>query len=267
MISIGVLTPHATVGPEEELPAMAPGQITIRIARVRAKAAGAVTAAEPPTTPLGLRPLTTPQVLDEAVEALMAESVDVIGYASTSSAYVIGFDEEVAMFARLSRRTQAPVVGTCASAVRALRRLGIGRIALVHPPWFDEELNELGAAYFRDQGLQVVMSMSAELAPDPARIEPAAVLDWASRRVPDDADAVFVGGNGFRAAPAIDALERASGRPVLESNQVLLWGILAQTGVGLPIRGYGRLLAWTWATRPRFGLLAGSQVAVARVTK
>lgn len=114
MISIGVLTPHVTVGPEEELPAMAPGQIMIRIARVPAKVTGAVPAAEPPTTPPGLRPLTTPQVLDDVVEALMAESIDVIGYASTSLAYVLGFDEEVAMLARLSRRTQVPVVGTCA---------------------------------------------------------------------------------------------------------------------------------------------------------
>jgi hypothetical protein len=29
---------------------------------------------------------------------------------------------------------------------------------------------------------------------------------------------------------------------VLESNQVLLWGILTVTGTTLPVRGYGRLL-------------------------
>jgi maleate isomerase len=67
------------------------------------------------------------------------------------------------------------------------------------------------------------------------------VVDWASRRVADEAEAIFIGGNGFRAAAAIDALEEATGRPVLESNQVLLWGILAEAGASFPVRGYGRL--------------------------
>lgn len=242
MISIGVLTPHAAVGPEHELPAMAPG-ITTRVVRVPVDVGGAETAAAPPISPVGLRALTAAPVLDEAVDLLLAEPVDVIAYASTSSAYAIGFDAEVAMLARLSRRTGVPVVGTCASAVRALRLLAAQRVALVHPPWFDEELNELGASYFRSQGFEVVISASAELAPDPDRIEPAAVVEWASRHVPGDAETILIGGNGFRAAAAIGALERRTGRPVLESNQLLLWEILAETGSTLPIRGFGRLFA------------------------
>jgi maleate isomerase len=217
-MEICVLTPHAAVGPEEELPAMAPG-ITVRVVRI----AGAGTA------------------LDEAVE-LVAE-VDAIAYASTSSAYAIGFDDEVAMLARLSRRIGIPVVGTCASAVRALHLLGGQRVALMHPPWFDEELNELGASYFRSQGFEVVSSASAELTSDPDQIETAAVVEWGSNHVPDRAEAVFIGGNGFRAAAAIDALESRTGRPVLESNQVLLWELLAQTSSTLQVRGFGRLFS------------------------
>jgi maleate isomerase len=187
--------------------------------------------------------LTAASVLDEAVERVVAQPIDAIAYASTSSAYAIGFDDEVAMLARVSRRTGIPVVGTCTSAVRALRLLDARRIALMHPPWFDEELNELGASYFGSQGFEVVSSASAELAADPDRIETAAVVEWGSRHVPDRADAVFIGGNGFRAAAAIDALECRTGRPVLESNQLLLWEILAQTGSRLPVRGFGRLFA------------------------
>jgi maleate isomerase len=240
VISIGVVTPHAAVGPEEELPAMAPG-ITIRVVRVPVEVARAGTAGAPPTSPVGLRALTATPVVEEAVEHVLAWAVDAIAYASTSSAYAIGFDAEVAMLARLAGRTGLPVVGTCASAVRALRLLDAGRVALVHPPWFDEELNELGASYFRSQGFEVVIAASAELASDPGQIEPAGLVEWGSRHVPDDAEAVFIGGNGFRAAAAIDPLERRTGRTVLESNQLLLWEILAQTGSTLAIRGFGRL--------------------------
>jgi maleate isomerase len=233
-IAIGVLTPHAAPGPEVELPAIAPGCLVARVERI---AEG-----EPPATASALRALTAPAVLDQAADALAHDSIDAVVYASTTSAYVIGFEAETAMTARLASRLALPVVATCASAVAALRVLDIERIALIGAPWFALELNELGATYFRSQGFDVVASRSAALSQDPARIEAAAVLQWITRNVPEDAEAVFIGGNGFRAAGAIGALERALGRPVLESNQVLLWGVLTVTGATLPIRGYGRLL-------------------------
>jgi maleate isomerase len=184
-----------------------------------------------------------PSLLDEAAKTLAVSAIDVIGYASTSTAYAIGFDDETAMVSTLSRRIGRPVVATCASVVVALRLLKIEQIALVHPPWFDGELNALGAAYFRSQGFHIVTSASAELSRDPRQIEPAAVFEWTSRHVPAAAEAVFIGGNGFRAARAIEALEGALGRPVLESNQVLLWNLLARAGASLTIRGYGQLFA------------------------
>jgi maleate isomerase len=234
VISVGVLTPHAATGPEEELPLMAPGVVETKVERISVGAADQSAA--------DLRGLTRPPVPDEAAEAVAARGVEAIAYASTSSAYAIGFDEEIAMVSRLSRRVALPVVSTCASAVVAFRHLGVARLALVHPPWFHGDLNELGAAYFGSQGFEVVLSASANLAQDPARIEPSDVLAWASSHVPDDADGVFIGGNGFRAAGAIEELEAALARPVLESNQVLLWNVIAETGVELAVRGYGELL-------------------------
>ena len=243
MISIGVLTPHAAVGPEAEFPAMAPGQVITRVARISPTGPTAVSGGPTPASVSGLRALTMPSLLDEAAKGLAVSAIDVIGHASTSTAYAIGFDDEAAMVSTLSRRIGLPVVATCASAVLALRLLKIERIALVHPPWFDGELNALGASYFRSQGFHVVTSASAELSRDPRQIEPAAVFEWTSRHVAAEAEAVFIGGNGFRAARAIEALEGALGRPVLESNQVLLWCLLAHAGSSLTIRGYGQLFA------------------------
>jgi len=242
MIRIGVLSPHAAIGPEAEFPEMAPGRLVTRVARVSTQAVG-IDVEKAPTTPFAARMWTAPPLLDDAAELLAADSVDVIGYASTSSGYVIGFDEETAMATRLSQRAGIPVAATCVSAVLAIRALGVNGIALVDPPWFDDELNELGAAYFRNQGVEVVSSVSADLSQDPRLVEPGAVFEWTSRHVPDDADAVFIGGNGFRAAGAIDALEATIGRLVLTSNQVLLWNLLALAGATFHVTGYGQLFA------------------------
>jgi len=127
--------------------------------------------------------------------------------------------------------------------VQALRVLEIERVALIGAPWFDAQLNELGAAYFLGRGLGAVSSTSAELARDPGRIDSEAVSLWTTRHVPDEAQAVFIGGNGFRAAGAVERLEAALGRPVLTSNQVLLWSLLHQAGALFTVEGYGRLFA------------------------
>src|SRR5215469_5150718 len=77
----------------------------------------------------------------------------------------------------------------------------------------------------------------------PRAVEPVAVCEWVSRHVVDAAQAVFIAGNGFRAAGAIEALETSIGRPVLTSSQVLLWQLLAQADGTFEINGYGRLFA------------------------
>lgn len=242
LIRLGVLTPHTAPGPEVEFPIMAQGRITTQVERVPADAAGSRTSSGPPSL-VAARRLTGP-ALDTAADPLGSDSVDAIGYASTSTAYLLGPDHEAALVARLRRRTGAPVAATCGSAVLALRALNVERVALVAPPWFDDQLNELGAAYFRSRGFRVVSSASADLPDDPERIRPAAVYNWISRYMDGDADAVFIGGNGFRSVEAIRPLEEALGRPVLASNQVLLWSLLSQSGAMFEVRGFGQLFRY-----------------------
>ena len=241
VIRIGVLTPHEVPGPEVEFAVMTPGRLATRVVRIT----GVEGASDGggPVSPAELGPLTTAPLLDRAAGQLVTGPVDVIGYASTTSAYTIGFDAERAMVSRLSQLTGCLVAATCASAVRALRVLQVERVALVGAPWFAPQFNELGAAYFASQGFDVVSSTSAGLSQDPGEVEAAAVCEWISQQVGDTSEAVFVGGNGFRAAGAIEALETAIGRPVLTSNQVLLWQLLAQANDAFEISGYGRLFA------------------------
>ena len=156
-------------------------------------------------------------------------------------AYVIGNPAESARLEGLSRRFDVPVDGTSAAAVTALRVMEIERLQLVHPPWFDDEMNELGATYFQTEGFVVVASTSAELPKDPDRTNTDDVVAWISQHVSDESQAVFVGGNGFRVSAAVDPLEQRLGRPVLTSNQVLLWSLLRKLHEHVAVSGYGSL--------------------------
>src|SRR5262249_43901959 len=54
-------------------------------------------------------------------------------------------------------------------------------------------------------------------------------------------EAVFFGGNGFRAIGMIAALEEELGRPVLTGNQLAFCYALRQAGVDAPVNGYGQV--------------------------
>ena len=240
---IGLLTPHADVGPESELRAMAPPTVGVYAARVQFGAMGAGGTMDP-TIPLApVRRFAEPPHVDEAAELLAAAPLDAIAFGFTSSAYVIGAEAEAAMLDRLTERARGiPVVAPCSAAVEAMRLLEAERMALVDPPWFDTELNLLGRAYYEAAGFEVVFAASAGLPSNQQAITPDALHDWIAKSAPDTAEVVAIGGNGFRAVGVIAALEETLGRPVITANQVLLWAALrAAGGDARAVRGYGRI--------------------------
>ena len=242
-IRLGLLTPHADVGPESELRAMAPPDVGIHAARVMfgAMRPGGVM---DPTIPLApVRAFAEPPHVDDAVEQLAAAPLAAIAYAFTSSAYVIGASGEAAMLDRLADRARGlPVVATCAATVDALHTLGVARLCLIDPPWFDVGLNDLGRAYYTDAGFDVPFAAPCGLASGQTLIQPGDLHDWVADHVPDDAEAVVLGGNGFRAVGVIEELEATLCRPVLTANQALLWSALRAAGLSTTeINGYGKL--------------------------
>jgi maleate isomerase len=186
-----------------------------------------------------------PPYVDDAAEQLAAAPLSAIGFAFTSSAYVIGARREEAMLRRLEGRVAGlPVVATCAATVRALRALGVGRLCLVDPPWFDAELNALGQAYYEEAGFDVAFSAPCSLPSGQTLIQPNDLYEWTVSHVPDSAEAVVIGGNGFRAVGTIERLEATLGRPVLTANQALLWAALRAAGTTTAeVSGYGRLFS------------------------
>jgi maleate isomerase len=242
---IGVIDPHADLVPEAELSAMAPDGVAIHATRVYFAAMDTDPKLGEPVELAALQAYLQPPLLDDAAALLAGGPVSVIAYAFTSTCYLGHDGDDDTLRARLEHRTGTlRVVTTCTAAVHAIRSLDVERIALIHPPWISGELNAMGAAYFRRQGLDVVFASPAVLAGGQHDIRPGDVYEWARANVPDDADAIFFGGNGFRVVGAIERLERDLQRPVLSANQALLWAALQVAGVtAAPITGYGQLLA------------------------
>lgn len=242
-LTVGVVTPHAAAGPEVELPAMTRGRVTTVVSRTGSllEASPAPSRTAPPAH-AELVASTEPAALDRAAVTFRGRTLAAVAHASTTSGYVIGHRREAALVERLSQRFDVPAIASCAAAAAALQTHGVGQVQLVHPPWFDDEFDELGVAYFRSHEVDAVVTKAVGLPDDPARVDKRSVIAWVEQHVADRAEAIFLAGNGFRSAGAVEELELRTGRLVLEANQTLLWGILAETGTAGDVTGYGRLL-------------------------
>lgn len=189
-----------------------------------------------------VRAFADPPLVDDAAELLASAPLHVIAYGFTSSSYVRGGADDAKLKERLETRTRGiPVVIPCVAAVTALSALGAKRLALINPPWFSAELDQQGARYFQNHGFEVVHSGPAGLPSDQQAIQPSQLYEWVSTHTPNSAEAVFIGGNGFRAIGVIKALEENLDRPILTANQVAFWQALALSGSRVPVLGYGQI--------------------------
>jgi maleate isomerase len=235
---IGLLTPNDDAVPESEFWTMAPGGVSVHISRVLL---------------VDTRTFSDPPHPDEATALLASLSMQAIVFAFTITGYVLGPDGEKALTARLEKRSNGiPVLLSCPAAVAAFRALGTRRIALIHPPWFTDDEQQLGVGYYKNQGFDVVYANQMRLRgfsiakpTDPLRkfteIYPGELYAWARTQVPAQAEAILFSGNGIRAIGVIAALEEDLRRPVLTANQVAFWYALRHAGVHAPVNGYGRL--------------------------
>jgi maleate isomerase len=241
---IGVLTPQVDLNPESEFRALAGAAVSIHAARIAQKTYNPGETTDRKIANDRVRAFADPPQVDDAAESLATAPLDAIAYCFTSSSYMRGAADDAALKSRLEARTRGiPVVIAATAAVTALNALGIKRFALISPPWFSAELDQLGADYFRGQGFDVVSSGPAGLPSHQQAIQPNAVFDWVRTHVPERADAVFIGGNGFRSVGVIKALEDVLNRPVLTANQVAFWRALALANAGASVVDYGRIFA------------------------
>jgi maleate isomerase len=239
---IGLLVPDADVGPESEFSAMLPAGVGINASRFHFPSGNKAAA----PGQIGMAPVeyvAAAGPLDDAVRLLANAPVDVIALAFTSTSYVGGAGDDPALVARLSASANGkPVVTTGQALLAALAQVGARSVMLVDPPWFPAGLTELGRAWFKRAGYNVVSAQSAGLPTGQGNIHPGGLYQWVRRNIPADTDAVVVGGNGFRAVSTVRCLEADLKIPVITANTALLWYVLRT--LGLPtqeVTRYGSL--------------------------
>jgi maleate isomerase len=166
--------------------------------------------------------------------------IDVVAFSCTSGT-VAGGVEAVARAIRAAK-PGVPFTTPNTAAVAAFRRLGARRVAVLTP--YVDEVNDAIRDFLTAAGVEVVEFGSFHLRTEQeiASVPPEAIVSAGRSISVPGAEALFVSCTGLQAHSAIPALEAATGRPVVTSNQAQVWEALSLLGYARPVLGYGRLL-------------------------
>ena len=167
-------------------------------------------------------------------------SLDVVCYACTSGSLVIGQDrvhDEL-----LKGAPGAKATSLIAGVVKALRKFGARRVAVVTP--YLDEINRQEADYMTAASFEItnIQGLNIEKDSDMVRVKPDFIAEFAASVDTPDADALFISCGALRSIDVVDALEQKLGKPVICSNQAMMWDCLRMAGVNDKIEGYGALL-------------------------
>ena len=183
----------------------------------------------------------TEQLAPAAATLLPDGTLDVVCYACTSGSLVIG---EERVFAELARGAPtAKTTSIITGVLRALQAVAASRIVVATP--YLDEINRREADYLAAAGFEVldIQGLNLENDSDMVRVSPDYILEFAESVDRVDAEAVFISCGALRSMAIAGALETRIGKPVVTSNQAMIWDTLRLAGIEDTIPGYGTLLA------------------------
>jgi maleate isomerase len=176
--------------------------------------------------------------------ALADSGPDLIVYHCTDSSMREGRAGERQLIDIVREATGIETVATSALVAEALRALGMKSVVLLSPYLS----NEVIVRFLQENGVAVVADVALKLnGHEYAAITSQRWLDLARTHTRDDADGVLLSCTNTTQIEAIEDIELALGKPVVNSNQAVLWGcvkrLASKLGPVAPMRRLGRLMA------------------------
>jgi maleate isomerase len=227
-LRIGVLLPSPNVVAEGEINAMLPAGVSLHTTRLR------LTGGSP-------EHLTRMADHVEAGAELLADAnVDLIVFHCTAvSTYDVELEQRIK--ARIEAASGRPATTTAEALVAAFQALDARRTVLVSP--YPQVLNQQETVFLARSQVTVISETGLNL-PDAeafAAVEPGQWYRHVKAARDDAADSYFLSCTAVRSALAIAPLERDLGKPVITSNQAMVWHALRRGGVQGSPRGFGQL--------------------------
>ena len=164
-------------------------------------------------------------IADSAAALMPDDDLDVIAFACTSAAMVVGSDvisEQIQI-----HKPNCKVTDPMASVLSAFLALNVKRIALLTP--YIGEVNVNLAEYLENQGIEIANKGFFRIYDDDQRNRVGEDYYFRAARMltkGTDCDALFITCTALSTAPIISAIENKIGVPVITSNQAMVWNVM-----------------------------------------
>jgi len=233
---IGLIIPSVNCMSELQFHHFAPPELGIHVARAR-------------ITGAWRRPI--PEMKQEiaAAVAMLADcNPDLIVYHCTDSSMREGVAGEEKIVEIIQGETGIQTLATSALVVEALQALAIHSLVIVSP----YPNNDVIARYLRERGFAVPHDVALGLSAQAfSAVTPGRWLEVARDNARAEADGIFLSCTNTTQIEAVAEIERSLGKPVVNSNQAVLWGCMKRLRHVLPPA----------APDPRLGILMTRQSA------
>lgn len=181
--------------------------------------------------------------IDLAVQELASARVSVIAYAVTAGSFFGGREWDATLRAHVAHETGIPCVSTSYSLVLALNALRASHVAVAsaYAGLLNHHLRTfLTEHHFKIVGLQ---GLGDTVIQQPASESPERIMSLAREVNSPEAEAILLSCAGLSVLPLLDGLEEELRKPVVSSNQAVVWAALRAAKVNQQVQGFGRLLA------------------------
>ncbi|MBE9574737.1 MAG: aspartate/glutamate racemase family protein [Proteobacteria bacterium] len=229
MKRIGMLYPSSGIS-EREVEKMLPPEISLHVTRI------------PMNMPTYDSLFHMADSVEEASKLLADAQVEVIAFNCTVGSLIKdkGYDQEI--IERINRATGVPATTTTTAIVAGLKALDIKKLILVSP--YTELLHQKEKAFLESNGFLVLNDRSLSLSDcfQQYEMEPLRWLEMVIAMQQPQCEGYFISCGGIRVVDVIQQLENELKKPVITSNQSLIWHCLRIMGLQEQIEGFGRLL-------------------------
>lgn len=167
------------------------------------------------------------------------DKLDVVCLGCTSGAAAVGEERAEAELSKGAAGAKATTL--VGSVKKALKAVGARRIAVGTP--YTDELNATVARNLMAGGFEIAEFQGLGLNYDHEmiRVTPNYLIEFAEAVDTPDADAVLISCGALRTIDVVDEIERRLAKPVICSNQAMLWDCLRLAGVDDRLPGLGSL--------------------------
>ena len=167
------------------------------------------------------------------------EDIDCIVYGCTSGTIAAGYDSIKKKVK--AAKPNAKLTTPSSAAIKALKKLNVKKLAIFTP--YSKKLNDEVVNYFLGEKFDVVSNTYLDIAADYdiGKVDENFLFKTLSNMDLADADALFISCTALPVLNIIGRLEKELNKPVLSSNQALIWDTLEEIGYNDDLRGFGKL--------------------------